>query len=124
MPLLQMLALMALGADAVQATEHASTDSLTAMLVEGDLASTDDEDFDVAELRPSPTTPRHAGFAWMVTQRQQDTPAPAAQLPDYSPESFRAARPYVSGSESEGDDGEGCDSAILPASNVFEDACV
>ena len=78
----------------------------------------------MAELaydRPT-TTPRHAGFAWMVTQRQQDTPAPAAQLPDYSPESFRAARPYVSGSESEGDDdGEGCDSAILPASNVFEE---
>ena len=68
MPLLQMLALMALGADAAQATEHASADPLTAMLVEGGLATTDEEDFDVAELaydRPT-TTPRHAGFAWMV----------------------------------------------------------
>ena len=88
MLLLQMLALMALGADAAQATEHASADPLTAMLVEGDLASTDDEDFDVAELAydgPT-TTPRHAGFAWMVRpDATEDTPAAAAQLPDYSP---------------------------------------
>ena len=58
MPLLQMLALMALGADAAQATEASSAGPLTAMLVEGGLATTDEEDFDVADLAPTTTSPR------------------------------------------------------------------
>ena len=76
MPLLQMLALMALGADAAQATEHASADPLTAMLVEGGLATTNEEDFDVADLAPTTTSPRHAGFSYMVVPDATDLNCP------------------------------------------------
>ena len=46
MALLQMLALMALGADAAQATEASSAGPLTAMLVEGGLDIDGDAGFD------------------------------------------------------------------------------